>query len=68
MMRTRSDSGLRITARDDGRGAKEILPGHGLLGMRERLEAVGGRLDLTSEVARGFSISAWIPLSEGASA
>ena len=65
---SRSDSGLRITARDDGRGAKEIRPGHGLLGMRERLEAVGGRLDLTSEVARGFSVSAWIPLSEGASA
>jgi signal transduction histidine kinase len=65
---SRSDSGLRIIARDDGRGAKEIRPGHGLLGMRERLEAVGGRLDIQSEVTRGFAINAWIPLSEGASA
>lgn len=63
-----SDGGLTIRARDDGRGAKEIRPGHGLVGMRERLETVGGRLDITSEVTRGFTVSAWIPLSEGASA
>ncbi len=65
---SRSDSGLTITARDDGRGAKEIRPGHGLLGMRERLEAVGGRLDIQSEATRGFAITAWMPLSEGAPA
>jgi signal transduction histidine kinase len=63
-----SDSGLTIMARDDGRGAKAIRPGHGLVGMRERLEAVGGRLDITSEVTCGFTVSAWIPLAEGASA
>src|ERR671919_1026575 len=51
---SRSDSGLRITASDDGRGANEIRPGHGLLGMRERVEAVGGHLDIQSEVTRGF--------------
>jgi signal transduction histidine kinase len=65
---SRSNSGLTITARDDGRGAKDIRPGHGLVGMRERLEAVGGHLEIQSETARGFAISAWIPLSEGASA
>jgi signal transduction histidine kinase len=65
---SRSDSGLTITARDDGRGTKQIRPGHGLVGMRERLEAVGGRLDIQSDVTRGFMVNAWIPLSEGASA
>ena len=65
---SRSDGGLTITARDDGRGAKDIRPGHGLIGMRERLEAVGGHLEIQSQAARGFRISAWIPLSEGASA
>jgi signal transduction histidine kinase len=64
----RSDSGLTIVARDDGRGAKEIRPGHGLVGMRERLEAVGGRLDIVSDGTRGFRVSARIPLSGGASA
>jgi signal transduction histidine kinase len=65
---SRSDSGLTITAKDDGRGAREIRPGHGLMGMRERLEAVGGHLEIQSQAARGFQISVWIQLSEGASA
>lgn len=65
---SRSDSGLTISARDDGRGVKEVRPGHGLVGMRERLEAVGGRLEIHSEAARGFAINAWIPLSGGAAA
>ncbi len=65
---SRSDSGLTISARDDGRGVKEVRPGHGLVGMRERLEAVGGRLEIHSEAARGFEINAWIPLSGGAAA
>ena len=61
----RSANGLTITARDDGRGAKEIRPGHGLIGMRERLEAVGGRIEIQSQSAHGFRISAWIPDSDG---
>jgi signal transduction histidine kinase len=64
----RSDRGLTIIAKDDGRGAKEVRPGHGLMGMRERLEAVGGHVEIQSQAARGFQISAWIPLSEGTSA
>lgn len=64
----RSDSGLTISARDDGRGVTEVRPGHGLIGMRERVEAVGGRLEVHSETARGFEINAWIPLSGGATA
>lgn len=63
----RSGGGLTITAKDDGRGAKEIRTGHGLIGMREKLEAVGGHLEIQSQAARGFQISAWLPLSEGAS-
>jgi signal transduction histidine kinase len=59
------DGGLHITAKDDGRGAKDIRPGHGLIGMRERLEAVGGRLEVDAEAAGGFRIRAWIPSSEG---
>jgi signal transduction histidine kinase len=65
---SQSDRGLRILATDDGRGAKEIRLGHGLVGMRERLEAVGGRLDITADVMRGFTVRAWIPFSDGASA
>ncbi len=37
--------------------------GHGLAGMRRRLEAVGGRMDLRVREAQGtFTVTAWIPL------
>ncbi len=62
---TRSETGIAIRASDDGRGAKDLRPGHGLTGMRERLEQVGGRLEIDTQPARGFRINAWMPLSGG---
>jgi signal transduction histidine kinase len=59
----RTGSGVAIRARDDGRGAKEVRPGHGLTGMRERLEQVGGKLEIETRPAMGFRIDAWIPQS-----
>jgi signal transduction histidine kinase len=53
--------GIEVRARDDGHGAETISPGHGLLGMRERLEQIGGRLHLQSEPGRGFTVHAWLP-------
>jgi len=61
----RTDSGIAIQARDDGRGSKEVQPGHGLIGMRERLEQVGGRLEIETQPAKGFRLTAWMPLSGG---
>ena len=40
-------------------------PGHGLDGMRRRLESVGGRLDVRRREADGratFTATAWIPV------
>ena len=39
------------------RGSKRL----GLLGMRERLEMVGGRLEVESAPGKGTNITAWIP-------
>jgi signal transduction histidine kinase len=61
----RTGNGIAIQARDDGRGAKELRPGHGLTGMRERLEQVGGRLEIETQPAKGFRLNAWLPLSGG---
>jgi len=61
----RTDSGIMIRARDDGRGAKEIQPGHGLTGMRERLEHVGGTLEIETQPAKGFRVAARMPESGG---
>ena len=61
----RTGNGIAIRARDDGRGARDVRPGHGLTGMRERLEQVGGRLEIETQPAKGFRLSAWLPLSGG---
>jgi signal transduction histidine kinase len=62
---TLKDGGIAIRARDDGRGAKEVRPGHGLTGMRERLEQVGGTLQIETQPAKGFCLEAWMPVSGG---
>ena len=53
---------LRVT--DDGRGGT-ISPGNGLRGMRERIEALGGRLQVTSTPSRGTTVEASLPLPAG---
>jgi two-component system, NarL family, sensor histidine kinase DesK len=47
---------------DDGRGGA-IVPGNGLHGMRERIEALGGRLRIDSVQGRGTKIEACLPLA-----
>jgi signal transduction histidine kinase len=55
-----SASGLLIRACDDGRGG-ESVEGHGLAGMRERFESLGGKLSISSAPGRGFSVNGYIP-------
>ena len=58
----------RVVARiaDNGRGAKtgEGAAGLGLVGMRERVEALGGTLDLSRGPESGFVVLARIPLQD----
>ena len=51
---------LRIV--DDGRGGA-ISPGNGLTGMRERIEALGGRLRIDSRKGEGTRIEVRVPLA-----
>jgi signal transduction histidine kinase len=62
---TRSGAGIEIRGRDDGRGAAAVASGHGLAGMRERVEHRGGTLSLETAPGRGFSVTAVLPLTEG---
>lgn len=48
---------------DDGCG-RPIRPGQGLRGMRERIEALGGRLDVQAEPGRGTRLTARLPLAQ----
>jgi len=56
----RGDAIVRIS--DDGRGGA-IVPGNGLGGMRERIEALGGRLRIDSTAGQGTRIEARLPLA-----
>jgi len=51
---------LRIV--DDGRGGA-IVPGNGLSGMRERIEALRGRLRITPGQGRGTHVEVRVPLA-----
>jgi two-component system, NarL family, sensor histidine kinase UhpB len=55
---------LRLTLQDDGRGVelKAIRHGLGLVGMRERIEALGGIFRIESQPAQGFRLEASVPL------
>ena len=55
------DYALTLHAHDDGRGAGSFACGNGLTGMRERLETLGGRLELNPNSGRGFSLTAALP-------
>jgi len=56
------DRQLRLTIEDDGRGAPgEPTPQLGLLGMRERVTALGGTLAIAASPAQGFRLEARIP-------
>jgi signal transduction histidine kinase len=56
------DRQLRLTIEDDGRGAAgEPTPQLGLLGMRERVTALGGTLAIAASPAQGFRLEALIP-------
>jgi len=53
--------GVEVRARDDGRGVKQVKPGNGLTGMRERVEQVGGCLEIESAPNTGFRLRPRIP-------
>jgi len=52
---------MTVEARDDGRGATSVMPGNGLVGMRERVEGLGGTLVVDSAPGQGFRVTARIP-------
>jgi signal transduction histidine kinase len=59
----RSNGSVRVTVRDDGRGFDPARRGSGLglVGMRERVELAGGRLDIESQPAGPTVVRALVP-------
>ena len=51
---------VRCSIRDNGIGCKEVKDGMGISGMRQRVRAVGGTIDLETEA--GFTVNMLLPL------
>jgi two-component system sensor histidine kinase DesK len=59
---TRSNGVVTMRVADDGRGTTSLDGGNGLVGMRERLEVVGGKVDVDSSDGRGLRLQVEIPV------
>jgi signal transduction histidine kinase len=51
--------------RDDGIGGADFTQGSGLLGLKDRLEAIGGRILLDSPRDGGTEVAVELPLAGG---
>jgi PAS domain S-box-containing protein len=65
---TTSDTVIRATIEDNGRGGAEASSGSGLIGLIDRVEALGGRFVLDSPPGRGTKIAIELPLDAPAAA
>ena len=54
--------GVRLSVQDDGVGGADLGNGSGLIGLKDRVEAIGGRLQISSINQRGTTLIAEMPL------
>jgi signal transduction histidine kinase len=56
---------LVVEVADDGAGGADRVTGSGLRGLTDRIEALGGRLEVSSPAGAGTTLRAQIPLEQG---
>jgi signal transduction histidine kinase len=61
-----SGGSLRLCVRDDGVGGADLLRGSGLVGLKDRIEALGGTFSLHSPAGGGTTVSCELPVLVGA--
>jgi signal transduction histidine kinase len=54
---------LRVAVRDDGCGGADFTGGTGLVGLKDRVEAIGGRIFLDSPPGAGTSLRVELPIT-----
>jgi signal transduction histidine kinase len=57
------DGILHLSVRDDGAGGADPARGSGLIGLRDRVEAIGGTLSVESPVGAGTSLQVALPVT-----
>jgi signal transduction histidine kinase len=55
---------LRVRVRDDGRGGADPTGGSGLVGLTDRVEALGGHITLRSPTGAGTTVEIALPLAD----
>ena len=58
-----SAGSLRLSIRDDGMGGADPARGSGLIGLKDRVESVGGTFRVESPAGAGTSLFVDLPLS-----
>jgi signal transduction histidine kinase len=59
------DRVLAISIRDDGSGGADPTHGSGLRGLADRVDALGGTIEVTSPAGKGTSLLVKLPFAEG---
>jgi PAS domain S-box-containing protein len=62
---TFNEKEVRLQIKDDGKGfdVRKVRQGVGLIGMRERAKAIGGKFTLNSKPGKGTRVEVTVPLS-----
>lgn len=55
---------IRLTVQDDGSGAADTSGGFGLIGIRERVQLLGGEFKVETQPKKGFRLEVNIPVAE----
>ena len=58
------DDQIHLTLRDDGTGAADTSGGFGLIGLRERVQLLGGEFKVETQPDQGFQIEVLLPCVE----
>ena len=62
-----ADGLLRLTVRHDGDGGARFVAGSGLVGLKDRVEALGGTLEVESPAGEGTTLRVEVPVASDAS-
>ena len=60
----KADGTLQLSIRDDGVGGADPTRGSGLIGLRDRVQALGGSIEVTSPVGEGTLIVVGLPVQD----
>lgn len=59
------DGIVKLSIRDDGCGGADPTRGSGLIGLTDRLNALGGTIEVTSPIGQGTTLLITLPIHEG---